>query len=181
MSVNISWPSTCISGNHFRGEMVNILNSLHQNCDLEAHGDWRHTLRAVFIGVLLNWNHMSGHFKTPWLFSSKGRETEITFDCYTLPCWKPPRAHMSPIWLELQICHTVNKVFVSWNRFDGANPSVNFYLVWVVIIASQFFLPSQGICFHSIAPRLLGFFWTVSLVILWVIPGSKEEAPGRHQ
>lgn len=169
MSENISWPSTCISGTHFTGEMVNILNSLHQNCDLEARGDWRHTPRALFIGVLLNWNHVSGHFRTPLPCSSKGRETEITFDCYTLPCWKLPWAHMSPIWLELQICHTVNKVasvLASRNSFDVANPSVNFYLVWVVIIASRFLFTSQGICFHSIAPRMLGFFWTVSLVIL---------------
>lgn len=62
----------------------------------------------------------------------------------------------------LEIYHTVNKVFslsvplqslfqTPLETILTANPAVNFYLVWALIITSQFPFTSRsrGICFHS--------------------------------
>lgn len=150
--------------------MVNMLDSLHQKSDLELYRDWRHTFRALFIGVLLNWNHVLGHFKAPSLFFKGNKDRNYPCLLYSTTLVTRKNTHESHLAHAWNISYDKQKFLfcaplvlvsnTSWNHSDIANPAVNSYLVWALIITSQFPFTSRsrGICFHSAADFFAPFF-----------------------
>lgn len=153
-----------------------MLDSLHQKSDLELYGDWRHTFRVIFIGVPLNWNHVLRHFKAQSLFfkGKKDRNYPCLFHSTMLITHKNTHeSHLAHAWNLLygkqsfffSLSVPLQSLFQTpLETILTANPAVNFYLVWALIITSQFPFTSRsrGICFHSAAdfftPFLLLFF-----------------------
>lgn len=153
-----------------------MLDSLHQKSDLELYGDWRHTFRALFIGVPWNWNHVLGHFKASSLFFKGKKDRNYLRLLHSTILITPKNTHESHLAHAWNLSYDKQSFFflfcaplvlvsdTSWNHSDIANPAVNSYLVWALIITSQFPFTSRsrGICFHSavdfFAPFRLLFF-----------------------
>lgn len=164
-----------------------MLDSLHQKSDLELYGDWRHTFRVIFIGVPLNWNHVLRHFKAQSLFfkGMKDRNYPCLFHSTMLITHKNTHeSHLAHAWNLLYgkqsfffpfCAPSVLVSNTSWNHFDSKS-SCSF----LFSLSSDYYLsvPLHLSILGYLLSQCCRFFRPISLVILQVIPGSKEEAPG---